>query len=167
MSHLKFNILIVCTGNTCRSPMAEGILRSLLAERGIDNINVSSAGVGALEGMPATPFAIEAAKVWGVDISSHVARQLNTAIVDDSDLILVMSPEHYEAIRRKMPQALPKTFLFKGFPEPFSAAQEGVHDPIGGTLNDYNQTYMELEETLRRIENRIIQLSESRRQNQG
>jgi protein-tyrosine-phosphatase len=147
--------------------MAEGILRSLMAERGITNIKVSSAGVGALEGMPATPFAIEAAKVWEVDISSHVARQLNTRIVDNSDLILVMSPEHYEAIKRKMPQALSKTYLYKGFPEPYSVGQEGVHDPIGGTLNDYNQTYMELEEILRRVEGRIIQLAESFEKNQG
>jgi protein-tyrosine-phosphatase len=147
--------------------MAEGILRTLLSERGIENIKVSSAGVGALEGMPATSFAIEAAKLWGVDISSHIARQLNTRIIDDADLILVMSPEHYEAIKRKMPQALPKTYLFKGFPEPLSPRQEGVHDPIGGSLDDYNQTFMELDEILRRIEGRIIQLYESREKNPG
>ena len=90
--------------------MAEGILRSIMLERGIDNIKVSSAGIGALEGMPAAAYAIEAAKLWGVDISHHIARQLNTRILENSDLVLVMSPEHYEAIRRKAPEALSRTY---------------------------------------------------------
>jgi len=147
--------------------MAEGILKTLLSERGVDNIKVSSAGVGALEGMPATSNAIEAAKLWSVDISKHIARQLNAQIIDNADLVLVMSPEHYEAIRRKMPQALPKTYLFKGFPDPISARQDGVHDPIGGTLDDYNQTFMELDEILRRIEGRILQFAATREKNPG
>jgi protein-tyrosine-phosphatase len=141
--------------------MAEGILKALLNERGIDHIQVSSAGIGALSGMPATPFAIEAAKHWDVDISGHRARQLTKKMIDDADLILAMSHEHVDSILRKDPDALKKTYLFKGFPQGFSPKQEGVRDPIGGALGDYNQTYLELDEALRRIENKIIEMSAS------
>jgi protein-tyrosine-phosphatase len=141
--------------------MAEGILKSILAEKGILNVRVTSSGIGAMVGMPATPFAVEAAKNWGVDISGHRARQLTPKMIEEADLILAMAPEHVQDILRKKPDALKKTFLIKAFPAPYSSSQERVQDPIGGTLNDYNQTYLELDEILRKIVNGIIQLSES------
>jgi protein-tyrosine-phosphatase len=161
LSNPEYNILIVCTGNTCRSPMAEGILKAILKERGINNIQVSSAGIGAMNGMRATPFAIEAAKNWGVDISNHLASQLTGNLVERADLILAMAPEHVEAIIRRNSDAVRKTFLLKAFPTPYSSSQERVQDPIGGTLDEYNQTYLELDEILRRIVNSIIQFFDS------
>lgn len=141
--------------------MAEGILKSVLKEKGIDDIRVASAGIGAMVKMPATPFAVEAARNWGVDISGHRAQQLTPKLIEEADLILAMAPEHIEEILRKKPDAAGKTFLIKAFPVPYSSSQERVRDPIGGTLDDYNQTYLELDEILRKIVNRIIQLSES------
>jgi protein-tyrosine-phosphatase len=141
--------------------MAEGILKAVLKEHGIENIRVSSAGIGAMTGMPATPYAIEAAKNWGVDISSHHASQISRDMIERADLILAMAPEHAEVVFRKSPEASRKTFLIKAFPTPYAPTQEKVQDPIGGTLNEYNQTYLELDEILRRIVTRIIQLSGS------
>ncbi len=161
MNNSDFKVLIVCTGNTCRSPMAEGILKSILRDRGISNIEISSAGIGAMRGAPATSFAIEAARNWGVNITGHIARQLTRSLIDDADLILAMAPEHVEFILRNQPEAARKTFLIKAFPSPYSSKQERVQDPIGGPLEEYNQTYLELDEILRKIANRIIQLSES------
>lgn len=157
MKDADYNILIVCTGNTCRSPMAEGILKSLLAERGTENIHIGSAGIGAMNGMPATLFAIEAARNWGIDITGHRARQLTEKLIADADLILAMTPEHVEAILRRNSAAANKTFLIRGFPAPYSTSQEGVRDPIGGTLEEYNQTFLELDEILRRSEGKIIE----------
>jgi protein-tyrosine-phosphatase len=161
LGNANFNILIVCTGNTCRSPLAEGILRSLLAARGIDHVAVSSAGIGAMSGMPATPFGVEVARHWNIDISGHRAQQVSKKVIADADLILAMSPEHVDYILQKDPSAITKTYLIRAFPQPYSSSQEGVKDPVGGTLEEYNQTYLELDEILRRIVGKIIEISGS------
>ena len=100
--------------------MAEGILRHLLAERGEDSISVESAGTGAMDGFPAAPNAVEAAKNLEIDISSHRGRQLTSSMIADSDLILAMAPEHVETIKRLHDGALRKTFLVKAFPKSYS-----------------------------------------------
>jgi protein-tyrosine-phosphatase len=161
LSRLKFQVLLVCTGNTCRSAMAEGILKSFLEGKGESDIIVSSAGIGALEDYPASDFAVEAAGHWDVDISSHRARQLNHEMIKTADLILAMSSEHADYVLRAEPRARSKTYLLKSFPVPYAPSQEGVKDPIGGSLDQYNQTFLELDETIRRIEADIIRLSKS------
>ncbi len=124
---------------------------------------VSSAGIGGLEGYPASGFAIEAAKNWDVDISSHQARQLSYEMMKRADLILAMSPDHADYILRAEPGAKSKTYLLKSFPIPYAPSQEGVEDPIGGSLDQYNRTYLELDEAIRRIEGDIIQFARSSR----
>jgi protein-tyrosine-phosphatase len=141
--------------------MAEGILKALLSEKGIEHIHVSSAGIGALSGMPATPFAIEAARHWHIDISYHRARQLTRQMINTADLILAMSRAHVDYILEKEPDAGIKTYLIRAFPTPYTQYQEEVKDPIGGTMEEYNQTYLELDEILRKIESRIIEISGS------
>jgi protein-tyrosine-phosphatase len=141
--------------------MAEGILKSLLKQKGEDDIIVSSAGVGALEGYPASGFGIEVAENWDVDISEHRARQLSYEMIKKTDLILAVSPEHADNILRTDPGAKSKTYLLKSFPKLYAPSQEGVDDPIGGSLDQYNHTYLELDEALRRIAEDIIQLASS------
>ena len=84
MNSKKFNILIVCTGNTCRSPMAEGILKHLLKSKGIEHIDVSSAGTAGLEGYPPSENAVEATRVWDIDISGHRSRPLNRRLIESA-----------------------------------------------------------------------------------
>lgn len=136
-------------------------MKSLLKQKGKDDIIVSSAGVGALEGYPASGFAIEVAKNWDVDISDHRARQLSHEMIKKTDLILAMSPEHADNILRTDPRAKSKTYLLKSFPKLYAPSQEGVDDPIGGSLDQYNHTYLELDDVLRRIAGDIIQLASS------
>ena len=87
------NILIVCVGNICRSPMAEYLLQHMINKKGID-IRVSSAGLGALVGQAADEYAIEIMREHGIDGAAHRARQLDGDMVKQNELILVM--EHWQ-----------------------------------------------------------------------
>ena len=90
------HILVVCVGNICRSPMAEGLLKSAL--RGQDELTVESAGLGALVGHPAAEYSLELMDELGEDISGHLARQIHPDMVRDADLVLVMEAGHKRAI---------------------------------------------------------------------
>jgi protein-tyrosine-phosphatase len=88
------HILFVCTGNTCRSPLAEALLRHELDQRNVEGIDVSSAGTGAWDGAPASEGAYLVALEHGLDLSAHRARLLTRDLVRQSDLILTMGPHH-------------------------------------------------------------------------
>jgi protein-tyrosine-phosphatase len=106
------SILFVCTGNICRSPMAEGFTKELLQAADAD-VHVSSSGVIGWEGSGASPEAVDVVTERGVDISGHEARRLDRSQVDAADLIVCMAAEHLEAVLRQVPEAEPKTFTLK------------------------------------------------------
>ncbi len=145
-----YSIMFVCTGNTCRSPMAEGGLRKLLENRGIANITVFSSGTGAATGFPPTTYAAEAARIWNADITSHRSQPLTAELIGRADLILTMSSAHCREVIRLQPEARSKTFMLKNYPEP-GCNGEDVDDPIGASLDIYNQTFIEIGEELGRI----------------
>ncbi len=93
-------ILFVCTGNICRSPMAEGLLRKMRSD-----FSVSSAGVSSMDGWNATPEAIEVMQDHGIDISEHSARQVREEMINDADLILTMTERHKKLLTDDYPQA--------------------------------------------------------------
>jgi len=161
----RFKILFICTGNTCRSPMAEGALRALLEGRNIDTIEVMSAGTAVAPGSPATLYAMEAVKTWNADISKHKSRPLSPELIEEADLILVMTPSHYHSVMTMVPEADEKTFLLRNYPEPGEDG-EGIADPIGGSLDQYNQTFLEIGEELGRILPDLI-ASASKKSNRG
>ena len=104
------NILIVCIGNICRSPMAEGLLKQALTASGKDDCMVSSAGLGALIGHPPDAKACQLMMEKDIDISSHRARQLNRDMIRKADIILVMETSHKSAIEEIEPCAKGKVF---------------------------------------------------------
>jgi protein-tyrosine phosphatase len=108
------SILVVCSGNLCRSPFAEGLLRRMLAERlGPTAPTVSSVGTIAREGTPAPPEAIAAASESGVDISAHTARRLAREHLAEADLVIAITAEHRDAVVRIDPEVAMKTFTVK------------------------------------------------------
>src|SRR5437763_1237582 len=106
-------LLVVCTGNICRSPMAEGLLRQFLSERGVDGITVESVGVLGLEGSPATEDAVRAVHDLGPDITRHRARRLSRSHVEAADVVVALAAEHREAVVRLCPPAAGRTFTLK------------------------------------------------------
>ena len=135
--------------------MAEGALRSLLEKTHAGKFEVISAGTAAAVGFPATMYAIEAAKVWDVDISAHLSQPLSSTLIDKADLILVMTTQHHDEVVRLRRDAKDKTFLLKNFPDG-GPDGEPVIDPIGQSLDRYNQTFLEIGEFLGKYRDEII-----------
>ncbi len=107
-------ILVICTGNVCRSPIAEGALRLLLERRWGDRApSVESAGTAGWEGSPANPGSVTAAAELGIDISDHRGRMLTEGILEESALVIAMAAEHRDAVRRHAPWASERTFTLK------------------------------------------------------
>ncbi len=136
MSALKF--LFVCTGNTCRSPMAEGIFRKYLAEKlqcDVDQLNkigykASSAGVMNMAGVPASAEAIKACEAKGIDLTAHRNQGLSKELIEQSDLIFAMERMHQEKIIALSHEAVNKCFLLAG--------DTGIADPIGHPQEFFN-----------------------------
>jgi len=104
------NILVVCVGNICRSPMAEALLRKGLSEKKSNNYRIRSAGIGALVGHKADDKACQLMTARGLDISEHRACQLNSDMIRQAELILVMELAHKLDIESKEPSAKGKVF---------------------------------------------------------
>lgn len=132
-----YRILVVCTGNVCRSPMAEGLLARHAQTAGLHHVVVESAGTHAPEGSPASTFARQAAAELGADIDRHRARYLNRAMVEDADLILVMENAHEQFIASALPAASEgKVKLMRTY-HAGDPSSEDVPDPIGADLGYY------------------------------
>ncbi len=136
-----YQILVVCTGNTCRSPMAEAILRSILPEELAGVVHVGSAGTGAVEGTAATQLATQVCADGGVDLVAHRARRLTPKLIRASDLILTMEPSHLEHARDLAPDAAERIHLITERGAASGSASDGVLDPIGGSGDQYRDTY--------------------------
>lgn len=145
----KIQILIVCTGNTCRSPMAAYFLRHLLEDekdREDMEVLVESAGVFALEGIPAAEHAVKVLAAEGIDLSGHRAKQLLREDVLEADLILTMTEKHKEMIIREVSEVEDKVFTLGEFSD--CEGLTDISDPFGGTEDIYRQTFAELKRLL-------------------
>ena len=127
-------ILVVCTANICRSPMAAGLLRQRLAiEKVAARHRVVSAGVWAEDGEPASENAVATLAERGIDISDHQSRSLTTAEIAGADLILVMTHEHARLVRQTWPQYAWKVYLLSEM----TRKRRDVEDPYGGSIEEY------------------------------
>lgn len=130
---------MICTGNICRSPMAQKLLAHALEaeDEPLRSIQVLSAGVAACSNEAASPFASKAMDSVKLDLSQHRSRPLTSPLLDRSDLILTMTSGHIEAIRDRFPELRTPIFRFR---EWVPTGTREVPDPFGGSLPHYVET---------------------------
>ena len=138
-------ILFVCSGNTCRSPLAEGIAKKLLGNVAGMELEILSAGTSTVDGWPASEYSVDVARDHGIDITDHQSQFLNATLVREADLIVTMGSNHRETVLVINPDAAAYTMELTDF----STELHGdIQDPIGGPLSVYSATYTAIEKCI-------------------
>jgi protein-tyrosine-phosphatase len=151
----KNSVLLVCTANQCRSPMAEALLKSYLSKMDADcDWIIESAGTWTQSGHPATPAGVTVMAEMGLDTSNHRSQPISQKVLDRFELILTMEAGHKEAIQIEFPQLADRVFLLSEM----SGEHVPVLDPIGEPIEAYQQTAKEIKNWIQKGIPKILEL---------
>jgi tRNA threonylcarbamoyl adenosine modification protein (Sua5/YciO/YrdC/YwlC family) len=148
-------VLFVCTGNSCRSVMAEALLQKKLKDRGRDDVEVLSAGIMHAAGMGATDATKRVLAQEGIDVSTHVSQKITKDMIKKSDLILVMEKIHEDKVVQLVPAAKNRVFLLKEFAKINDNNNMDISDPIGQGDDFYENTFLLIKDATERVINLI------------
>ncbi|MEY4917334.1 MAG: Serine hydroxymethyltransferase [Verrucomicrobiota bacterium] len=137
-------ILFLCTGNVCRSPMAEGLFRHAIKGRG--EFRVLSAGLGAIDGQPPTHHSVTAMRELGLNISAQRSNALTAEMVRSADYIFGMTHSHVDTVLLLYPSAVEKTFLLREFDDTLEPYEKDISDPIGSPYHIYVECRDQIEQ---------------------
>jgi len=153
----KFMITFVCSGNICRSPMAEGILKKIF-QRTIykDFVEVNSAGTLDLGGMPAALESIDVSQEFEIDLAEHKSQHLRRDIIRRAHLVICLALNHYNYITRRYPEFKDKVLLLKQWKKKVKLANPSIADPIGHDTEFFRRTFNEINNEVKRILPEII-----------
>lgn len=146
----KKTVLFVCTGNSCRSVMAEYLLKKRIQESGRDDLDVLSAGTFAFPGMAPTSETLKLVRSIGGDAAGHRAQKTNADIVRQADVILTMERKHQEELMRQFPSEAGRVHLLGEFAG-FSSFEAEVSDPIGGNESYYRQCFDQISKMIEKL----------------
>ena len=141
------SVVTVCTGNICRSPLAEYLFRSRLERV---SAKVSSAGIQALVNQPADVLAQEIAQTHGLDLSPHLGRQVEKSVLEEHELVLVMEDHHRDYIRSRFPQVSGKVFLLGKWEEEMQ-----IPDPYKKSPDFFKEVYSQIDRSVAHWVNRM------------
>lgn len=148
-------ILFVCTGNTCRSPMAQALFMNLLEQHEDNDISVSSSGIYAYDGDPANSIAINVLKnEFGINISSHRSKVLDVDDIRQAWLILAMTEHHKKMILDIYPESADKIYTLKDYAE--IEGDPNIFDPFGGDYDVYKECAYEIEMALMNLMDKVF-----------
>lgn len=149
------SVLFVCSANICRSPMAEGLMKALVKEKG-ETWRIESAGVWAMNRSPAVGNTLQVLRTRGIDLSRHISRQITFEMAEEFNLVLTMESNHQEALHAAFPELAGKVFMMTEMID----KKVDVADPIGFPAVVFEQTAREIELILTAGYERIACLAE-------
>jgi protein-tyrosine phosphatase len=152
---MSMHVLFICTGNLCRSPLAEGILKHKLDKNRIGSVSVSSAGTLGLDGTPAAEPAVEVAAQHGIDISEHLARHVTREMLDGADVVVGMERDHIVEADVIFKDTGGKYRLLTDYGPPELRGAE-IADPYGGPIKGYHEAYERIEKCVEGLLKEIV-----------